>query len=250
METGSDGKPPLFRPTVDGWVIPHSYSESYRAGSQNKIRFVAGNNKDESGAVPETAFGPLRADMPPTRAGMPQVNVTLAQFQAAAHRKFGALADEFLKLYPAKTDEEAASQSDASVRDNSRISTFLWGTLWSEKNKLPVHTYFWTHAMPGPSHDMRGAFHGSEIPYAFDSLDALDKPWTDEDRKIAETMSSYWANIIKTGDPNGTGLPDWPSFSAKTPQVMELGDHFGPIPVASQDKIAFWKRFFATQTAW
>lgn len=142
VETGSDGKPPLFRPTVDGWVIPHSYSESYRAGSQNKIRFVAGNNKDESGAVPETAFGPLRADMPPTRAGMPQVNVTLAQFQAAAHRKFGALADEFLKLYPAKTDEEAASQSDASVRDNSRISTFLWGTLWSEKNKLPVHTYF------------------------------------------------------------------------------------------------------------
>ena len=63
-------------------------------------------------------------------------------------------------------------------------------------------------------------------------------------------MSSYWADIIKTGDPNGAGLPEWPSYSAKKPQVMELGDHFGPIPVASSDKIAFWKRFFATQQAW
>jgi para-nitrobenzyl esterase len=250
VETGSDGKPPLFRPVVDGWVIPHSYSDSYEAGSQNKVAYVAGNNKDESGAVPETAFAPMRANMPPPRAGMPQTNVTLAQFQAAAHRKFGPLAEDFLKLYPAKNDQEAASQSDASVRDNSRISTWLWGALWSKGDKLPLHTYFWTHAMPGPSHDMRGAFHGSEIPYAFNSLDALDKPWTDEDRKIAETMSSYWANIVKTGDPNGRGLPDWPSFSEKKPQVMELGDHFAPIPVASSDKIAFWKRFFATQQAW
>jgi len=250
VKTGSDGKPPLFRPVVDGWVIPQSYAKTYQTGRQNQVAFVAGNNKDESGAVPETAFAPMRASMGPPRAGMPQTNVTLAQFEAAARRKFGALADEFLKLYPAKTDEEAALQNNASVRDNSRISTWLWGQSWSKGDKLPLHTYFWTHAMPGPSHDMRGAFHGSEIAYAFNSLDALDKPWTDEDRRIAETISSYWANIIKTGDPNGAGLPGWPAYSAKLPQVMELGDHFGPIPVASQDKIAFWKKFFATQQAW
>jgi para-nitrobenzyl esterase len=250
VETGSDGKPPMFRPVVDGWVVPQSYWRSYQAGRQNQVAFVAGNNKDESGAVPETAFTALRANMAPPRAGMPQTNVTLAQFQAAARRKFGPLAAEFLKLYPARTDEEAALQGNASVRDNSRISTWLWGELWSKGNHLPLHTYFWTHAIPGPSHDMRGAFHGSEIPYAFNSLDALDKPWTEDDRRIAETMSSYWANIIKTGDPNGAGLPDWPAYSAKRPQVMELGDHFGPIPVASADKIAFWRKFFATQEPW
>ena len=250
VETLSNGKPPLFRPVVDGWVVPRSYDQSYKAGSQNQVAYVAGNNKDESGAVPETAFAALRANMGPPRAGMPQTSVTLAQFEAGARRKFGSLADEFLKLYPAKTDEEAALQNNASVRDNSRISTWLWGALWSKGDKLPLHTYFWTHAVPGPSHDTRGAYHGSEIVYAFDSLDAVDKPWTEDDRKIAETMSSYWANIIKTGDPNGAGLPDWPAYSAKTPRVMELGDHFGPIPVASADKVAFWKKFFATQQPW
>ena len=250
VETGSDGKPPLFRPVVDGWVIPRSYWDTYQSGSQNQVAYVAGNNKDETGAVPETAFAALRASKTPPRAGMPQTSVTVAQFQASARRKFGTLADEFLKLYPAQTDEEAALQNNASARDNSRISTWLWGTLWTKASNLPLHTYFWTHAIPGASHDTRGAFHGSEIPYAFNSLDALPQPWTRQDRAIAETMSSYWANIIKTGNPNGPGLPEWPAYSSQTPQVMELGDNFGPIPLAAPDKIDFWKRFYATQAAW
>ncbi len=250
VETGSDGKPPLFRPVIDGWVIPHDYADSYARHDQNKVEIVAGNNRDETGAVPETAFATLRARKSPPRAGMPQTSVTLADYVAAARRKFGALAEDFLRLYPARTDQEAALQNNAASRDNSRVSTWLWGTLWTPGDDKPVYTYAWTHAPPGPSHDMRGAFHGSEIYYAFDSLDAVDRPWTEQDRSIAETMSSYWANIIATGDPNGPGLPVWPRYSPKAPLVMELGDHFAPIPVASPAKIAFWKRFFATQTAW
>ena len=250
IETGSTGKPPLFRPVVDGWVLPHNYWDTYHLHGQNPVTVVAGNNKDESGAVPETDFAIRRASTVKPRAGMPQTSVTLKAYVAAAHRKFGPLAGEFLKLYPASNDDEAALQNNASVRDNSRISTWLWGGLFSQGTPKPIFTYFWTHAQPGPSHDTRGAFHGSEIPYAFDSLDAVNLPWTPEDRKIADVMSTYWANIIKDGNPNGPGQPEWPQFSAGKPQVMELGDHFGPIPIASPEKIAFWKRFFATQPAW
>ncbi|WP_206243449.1 carboxylesterase family protein [Novosphingobium terrae] len=63
-------------------------------------------------------------------------------------------------------------------------------------------------------------------------------------------MSSYWANIITNGNPNGPGLPTWPAWSADKPQVMELGDHFGTIPIADPAKIAFWKKFYDTQNAW
>jgi para-nitrobenzyl esterase len=250
VDTGSAGKPPVFRPVVDGWVIPRDYADSYARHAQNPVGFVAGNNMDETGAVPETAFDTLRAQKTPPRAGMPQTSVTLADYVAAARRKFGALADDYLRLYPAHSDQEAALQNNAASRDNSRVSTWLWGTLWTQGDAKPVYTYAWTHAPPGPGHDMRGAFHGSEIYYAFDSLDAVDRPWTAEDRRIAETMSSYWANIVATGDPNGPGLPAWPRYSAAVPQVMELGERFGPIPVASPAKIAFWRQFFATQTAW
>jgi len=250
VETGTTGKPPLFRPVVDGWVLPHGYAETYARHAQNPITFVAGNNRDETGAVPETAFAPLRAHPMPPRAGMPQVNVSLADYVAAARRRFGPLADTFLALYPARSDGEAAQQNDDAARDSNRVSTWLWGTLWTQGDAKPLYTYFWTHAPPGPDHDLRGAYHGSEIFYAFNSLDAVNRPWTAEDRRIADTMSSYWANIVKDGDPNGPGLPRWPRYSAAEPQVMELGDRFGPMPVASPVKIAFWRRYYATQDAW
>jgi len=250
VNTLSQGKPPLFRPVVDGWVIPRTYNAMLAGHTQNNVLMVAGNNSDESGAVPETAFAALRARTTPPRAGMPQTSVTLAGWVKAAKAKFGPMADEFLALYPASNDEEAALANNASVRDNSRISTWLWATAWGNGVRHPVYTYFWTHAPPGPGHDMRGAYHASEINYALGNLYAVDRPWTEEDRKIADTMSSYWANIIKSGDPNGPGLPAWPRFDARAGTVMQLGEGWAPIPVASPDKIDFWKRFFATQSPW
>jgi carboxylesterase type B len=70
-----------------------------------------------------------------------------------------------------------------------------------------------------------------------------NRPFTDTDRKIAEMMSSYWANFAATGDPNGNGLPHWPAIGDE-PQIMEVGDKTEPIPVAgSPAKFAFFKNF-------
>ena len=113
-----------------------------------------------------------------------------------------------------------------------------------------MFTYFWTHRPPGPEHDLRGAYHGSEINYVFNNLYATNRPWTDEDRKIADIMSSYWANFAATGDPNGKGLPVWSAFDSKSPTVMQVGAGFGPMPVADRAKLDFWKRFFEMQEAW
>jgi len=247
VDTGSIAKPPLFRPVVDGWVIPADYSTTYATGAQHDVFFLAGNNLDESGAVPETAFDYWREAGYPNRPGAPPVHVTLADYVSAARQKFGTMADEFLTLYPATTDDEAALASNDAIRDNSRVSAYLWGTKWTRHTRQPVYTYFWTHRPPGPDHDIRGAYHGSEIAYVFDNPTPY---WTDEDRAIGDTMSSYWANYAATGNPNGPGLPAWPAYDPKSPTVMEAGDHFGPIPVASSTKTDFWRRFFLTQDAW
>jgi para-nitrobenzyl esterase len=250
VDTLSRARPPLFRPVIDGWVLPQTYSATLAAHAQNKVVFVAGSNKDETGAVPETAFAALRARKGPPRAGSPQVNVTLDAFKQYAHAKFGPLADEFLKLYPATNDDEAARASNEAARDNSRISTWSWAREWEKGSGHPVYTFFWTHAPPGPDSRMRGAYHGAEINYALGNLYATDRPWTDEDRQIADTMSSYWANIVKTGNPNGAGLPNWPAYDHKAFSVMGLGDGFGMMPIATPERIDFWQRFFATQTPW
>lgn len=98
---------------------------------------------------------------------MPRTSVTLTDYVGAARRKFGSLGDDFLALYPARNDEEAALRNNEGARDNSRVSTWLWGKAWTPDSDKPVDTYFWTHAPPGESHDLRGAFHGSEILIAW-----------------------------------------------------------------------------------
>jgi para-nitrobenzyl esterase len=219
--------PPLFRPAVDGWVIPFNYSRTYAKGLQNDVPFITGH---EIGSPPQ----PVKLDT----------------FQSNAKQKFGALADEFLKLYPASSDQEASLASKAASLDSMRISTFLWAEEWKRAAKNKVYTYVWTHAPPGPERATKGAYHESEINYVFNNLYATDKPWEDDDRKIADIMSSYWANFAATGDPNGKGLPAWPAFDAKSQQTMELGDKFGPIPLARGPVFDFFKRFFLTQDAW
>ena len=250
VDTGSTAKPPLFRPVVDGVIIPGGFAEALAKKAYAPITFVAGNNLDESGAVPETSFAARRADPPVPRAGLPPTNVTVDGYQSWATAKFGTLAGEFLRLYPAADDEQAARASNEAMRDNARISTWLWGKAWSRQIGAPLYTYYWTHARPGPTRDMRGAFHGSELNYVFDSLDAVENDWTAEDHRIADIVSTYWANIATHGNPNGAGLPGWPGFAADRPLVMELGEAFAPISIAAPERIAFWERYFATQDAW
>ena len=75
-----------------------------------------------------------------------------------------------------------------------------------------------------------GAWHGSEILYALENLSAHDWPWLPADRALSNVMASYWVNFARSGNPNGPGLPEWPAYSSAKGDVMELGDHIGPIP--------------------
>ena len=103
-----------------------------------------------------------------------------------------------------------------------------------EDKRLPLVSY-------------RLAFHSGDIPYFFANLKQLNRPWEAADRKLSETVSSYWANFAKTGNPNGKGLPNWPAFDAAQQATMELGEKIGSRPVAEKEKLAFFTQYFAKQ---
>ena len=66
-----------------------------------------------------------------------------------------------------------------------------------------------------------GAAHASELEYVYETFDSKKADWQQQDRAVGQTMNAYWANFIKTGNPNGPGLPNWPEYG-KSRSVMHL----------------------------
>ena len=131
--------------------------------------------------------------------------------------------------------------------DSYRISAYLWAVTRqksqpkSSANKFYVYSY--NHPEP-PDVQHRGASAGVEIPYVMNSLSKLpERPFVKQDFDIADTMSSYWANFAKTLNPNGAGLPEWPAVNVQSHITMQLGEDSKPIPLATDPRFDFFKRF-------
>jgi para-nitrobenzyl esterase len=100
--------------------------------------------------------------------------------------------------------------------------------------------------LPGPDAARYGAFHSSELPYVLNTLNMSDRPFTPQDQEIADVMSSYWANFVTHGDPNGKVVARWQPVGNKA-EVMEVGNDFKQVPAAgSGAKFEFWKSFLLT----
>lgn len=96
-------------------------------------------------------------------------------------------------------------------------SCIAWSLRHEELGRNPGWVYFFRRHLPG---DEWGAFHSSELWYMFGTLGTCWRPMTDGDFDLSRRMVGYWANFIKTGDPNGGDLPNWAPCTAAEPYVQ------------------------------
>jgi para-nitrobenzyl esterase len=201
-----------FSTAADGYFLPKPLIEIYEAGQQSKVPLLAGSNTEEGS--PRTVFG---AEAPTPEA--------LAN---AIRRFYGDNAADVLKAYAAATPEEAseAAMHLASARFIA-YSTWKWTELQAKTGGRPVYRYLYARPRPKflgtpgePAPETRGpaatgAVHSAEIQYAMGNLD-LDKryAWEPADYQVSKVMQAYFVNFIKTGNPNGPGLPEWPAYSS------------------------------------
>jgi len=224
-----EGAPFQWFPVVDGFLLPDTVSAMIAQGNQNDVAMLTGWCADEGSIDP--TYGKLTPEEFDREVRRPSVAGPASFFGLTPA---GDLADEFLKLYPASTPSK--SQID-SARAENMVSTFLWAKHRAAHSKTPVYTYLWDHPLPGPKRDLYRVFHSTELPYVFNSLASVKRPWEPADYTIAEKTTSYWANFVKTGNPNGDGLANWPPFDGDTPVTMELGDRFEVQPIADAAQV-------------
>jgi len=88
----------------------------------------------------------------------------------------------------------------------------------SQKGKAP-YIYEFRRRLPG---DGAGAYHSSELWYVFNTIKRCWRPLGEADQALSELMVSYWSNFMKSGDPNGEGLPEWKACTKGLEDVMKL----------------------------
>ena len=219
-----------FPVVLDSYFLPSSLPEIFDAKKQAMVPLLLGWNSSE---VPGAAFmmGPA---------------YTKEAFVKRVQKEYPNDYEEVLKLYPGDSAKQIEWSATALASDRFiAYSTWKWFDLQRKNSSQPVYRYLYSKLRP-PLADQSlapglaggtvkkdqnafkmpepiGAPHACEIEYCMGNLHLIkDYAWTADDYKVSETMQNYFANFIIKGNPNGSGLPEWPAAKAgdNSPDVM------------------------------
>jgi para-nitrobenzyl esterase len=209
----------ISHPVLEPYVIPQSPYDAFVAGQQNDVPILVGSNANEARSLIDDLD-----------------TVTAVNFSAGIAKRWGALPPQLLEAYPHATDAEARQARLDFERDlRFGWDDWAWARLESMRGRNAVYYYRFAHSPPFPAgtvYDGWGASHFSELWYTFDHLGQEPWAWSAADRKLADEMSRYWVNFARTGNPNGAGLPEWPTFTPADGRTLILDEptSAGPIP--------------------
>lgn len=226
---------------IDGWVLPTAPREIVAAGEHSNVPVIVGSMANERAALYDTSSEPSREE-----------------FVATVQGEYGPRADTLLAAY----EGDLADSPATADKQISGDRTFVWEMrTWARAVEAAGNVgyhYFFSHAPPVFRlyvHDQPdlpveggrrayGAYHSGELAYVFGNVGLVGLDWTDWDHELSDTISQYWVNFARTGDPNGEGLPAWPSYESATDESIEFGSEVKAVSGVRKEKLDVFDGFF------
>ncbi|HWU96223.1 MAG TPA: carboxylesterase family protein, partial [Sphingomonas sp.] len=206
---------------VDGKVIPRQLLDSFERGEQARVPLMTGFTAGE--------ISTMKSILP----GLPEAGTfTPESYEAKIRASYGPFADQFLRLYP-------SSDIGGNMLAAARDGFFAWNSqkLVREQARAgqPTFLYYFDHATPASDAADIHAFHASEVPYMFGTIDRVTALWpkipdTPGERALSDAMADYWASFARTGAPSAPGRPAWPIHNERAAYM-----HFTDEPRAETD---------------
>jgi para-nitrobenzyl esterase len=184
---------------ADDDVLPELPLATFARAGQNKGDLLLGTNKNEWGL-----FLAIDSSAPPIN--------SVASFNAAVEKQFGATVSPALEQHYAPTDDTAQASfvqlmTDAVFRCPARG---LARAVSAGGSKVFLYSF-----------EEGTAYHAFEIPYVLGVPNAQLSAATLVEPARA-SIQAYWRQFAKVGDPNVAGQPTWPAYTQAGDQNMTL----------------------------
>jgi len=217
-----------YLPLIDGYIVPDDPAVLMGTTNQLKIPLLIGHNASE---------GLFWASELPR---------AVSEYRDFVRARFPApVAETVLARYPAATDAEVAVAGPLMHGDFQIIAPTVL-TARAASNVTDVFMYQFSRVAPSTRSTFGGAAHATEVPYVFDNTSGDASQFEEIDRTVSRAMADAWVQFARTGNPNGTGLSQWPAYRSPDYPVLDFGDRVTVRSNAQSPQVDFYQRIFDT----